>query len=1219
MTASSPRSFLRALCSVFALTLVMAATSMTAQTSVSIHDVMKNLPNSPYLNTSVSITTGIVVGVLSDGSFYISEPSGNWDSLVSTAEGMLVVPPSGATCAVVGNQVTAVGTVKNTTDLTAANTPGTYLAATTCTATAANQTMTQAISVSSVLTTFGDALQYTGMAASNSSFYAIAPTGGTLDETNETVTSNGQFWATLNSNATTNNHLYRATGIAGDEFVPASAPSGVTKWGGNPQRILIDTTTLGGAAVNITVGQSITCAVPSNITAGATKGIGLIDYTLGYARLLIFKSSVCTVGGSVAATTSAAADATHFKVGTLDLNRFYSTLATTGSTAVSASAYARRLNKAANAIVNAFGSPDILSLQEVQDAATLADLQAAISSAGTVYDSTCLVAGNDVASLNLGFLVKSTVTVDSCTQTGKGDTYTTTGGGSATLWERPPLVLKGEFVRVGKNYPFYVIDVHLTPRDNIGDATLGPDVRAHRAAQASALSTLVQQYQTAGGNVIVAGNFNAYEYSDGYVDVLGVVKGSPAAAAAVTLYTPTSTTAALTDFTTSVAALERYNIIERGNAASLEHILASATVTDSSTASASLASYMTGVTQPHFSTDFAAINTNDATTAAGLTPHDGQVVAFLIPPVPTTASISPTTLNFGDVYLGATASLPVTVTNTTTFTSTVAISKIAISGTNASDFTETDNCTSLAENATCTITVTFAPSAIGTRTGTLTVTNDSTSNPTLTASLIGNGLDTTATLTPASATFANTYAGGGVSAAQIFTLTNTSTVAIAVKSVGVSAQFADTTACGASLAAGASCTISVTFVPTSAGAVTGTLTVLTNTTGNPTLTSTLNGTGLQTTATLTPASNNFGNIILGSASAAQSFVWTNTSTISLKVTASSATGDYTVSSSTCGTVAAGASCLINVVFAPTVLGTRTGTLTVTSTASANTTLTAALTGRGVADVEASVSSLNFGSIDVGYSSAAQVVTITNYTTSTIALTGITMSGDYSESTTCGAALAGLSTCTVSIIFKPTAVGVRAGSLVVTTNDTKYPVITVALTGNGVDFSVAVSPNSGSVIAGFGTTAAVTVTPLGGFPGAVNLTCATNAVGSVCTPALAALVPNASSPVAVTISTTSKYTVIGYGGLGSGNWIALLIAVLSAAGLWMSRRRVGAFARIALGLLLMAAVCVGATGCSGKLPDQNAPYTEPGTYTYTLTATDGQLVRLATYSLTVTAK
>jgi hypothetical protein len=137
------------------------------------------------------------------------------------------------------------------------------------------------------------------------------------------------------------------------------------------------------------------------------------------------------------------------------------------------------------------------------------------------------------------------------------------------------------------------------------------------------------------------------------------------------------------DFATQVSATSRYNFIERGDAVTYEHILASATVPNNSTASASLASYVSAVTQPHFSTDFAAINANSSSTAAGLTPHDGFVVSFLIPPSPTTASLAPTPVNFGDVGLGASASQTLTFTNTTTFTSTVTVNKIAISGTNA--------------------------------------------------------------------------------------------------------------------------------------------------------------------------------------------------------------------------------------------------------------------------------------------------------------------------------------------------------------------------------------------------------------------------------------------------------------------------------------------------------------------------------------------------------
>ncbi|SEG16480.1 hypothetical protein SAMN05421819_2023 [Bryocella elongata] len=1227
----------------------MFAPHAQAQTVVSIHDIMKAsgttdtcsasttyfLPDSTYLyshyGSAVSVT-GVVVGVETTGDYtgtvYLSEPSSSWDNCVSTAEGMPVfnLKTVNAACAVVGASVTVVGDVVESTsivaaDVTAANTPGTGVNPTSCTVNSTGNTMTQSISVSSVLTTFGDALKYTGMTTS-ATFYAVAPAGGSLTESTETVTSTGQFWGTLSSNTATNNHLFRSAGIAGDEYVPSTAPSTVATWGGNPQRVLIDTTTFGGTPVNITVGQSITCTTGSGITVGATSGIGLIDYTLGYARLLIFPTSVCTVSGSVATTTSAAADSTHFHVGTLDLDRFYSTTgATTGSVAISASAYARRLNKAALAIVNSLGKPDILSVQEVQDLATLTDLATAVNTLGSAAYVPYLVQGNDPNSLNLGFLVNSsTVVVDSVTQDEASSTYTTTSGGSATLWERPPLVLQAEFVRTGKNYPVTVVNAHLTPRDNIGDTTLGPNIRAHRAAQATDMSALVQSLQTAGDNVILAGNLNAFEYSDGYVDVTGIIDGSPAASSAVTLYEPTSTTAALTDFITSVSSTSRYNYIERGDAVVYEHILASATVPDNSTASASLASYVSAVTQPHFTADFAAIDANDSTTPAGLTPHDGMVVSFLIPPAPTTASVSPTSINFGDVSIGGSASQTVTFTNTTTFTSTVNVTGIAISGTNAGDFTQTSSCTAVTEGQSCTITVTFTPTATGSRTATLTITNDSTSDPTLTVALSGIGVNTTATLTPASATFGSVYAGGGTSTAQVFTLTNTSTISIAVNSIALSStNFTQTaTTCGTTLAAGASCTISVEFTPTASGALTGTLTVTNSSTADPTLTASLSGTGLPTTATLTPASASYGNVIVASTSAAQVFTWTNTSSIALTIKSVAASGDYSVSATTCsGSIAANSSCTISVVFTPTALGTRAGTLTVVSTSSANTTLTSSLTGVGVADVEASATSLNFGNVDLGSTSAAQTVTITNYTNAAISLTSLVLSGsDYAYTTTCGSAIAGLSSCVINFTFTPTALGTRTGTLTVNTNDTKYPVITIALTGNGVDFAVAAAPTSGSIVAGFYETINLTLTPEGGFSAPVTISCASLASGSTCTPSSTTLTLSAATTVPVTITTTSQYTVIGYGGVGARGWTALLSGAAGLVLLFTRRRyRLG---RLLPVVLLLAAAAMGTAGC-GTAPAANSSPTAAGTYTYTLSVTDGTVTHSATYALTVTAK
>jgi len=104
-----------------------------------------------------------------------------------------------------------------------------------------------------------------------------------------------------------------------------------------------------------------------------------------------------------------------------------------------------------------------------------------------------------------------------------------------------------------------------------------------------------------------------------------------------------------------------------------------------------------------------------------------------------------------------------------------------------------------------------------------------------------------------------------------------------------------------------------------------------------------------------------------------------------------------------------------------------------------------------------------------------------------------------------------------------------------------------------------------------------------------------------------------------MNTTSQYTVVGYGGLG-GRGCLWLIAVATSWLLWLARRRAGIRAgTLVLMLALAAAVGLSISGCSSKLPAQNAVYTGPGSYVVTVKATDGFLVHSATYSLTVSAK
>lgn len=214
--------------------------------------------------------------------------------------------------------------------------------------------------------------------------------------------------------------------------------------------------------------------------------------------------------------------------------------------------------------------------------------------------------------------------------------------------------------------------------------------------------------------------------------------------------------------------------------------------------------------------------------------------APVYPPYPdSSVTVSPTALNFGSQATGTTsAAQAVTVSNPTS--AAASVSSIAAAG----DYAETSNCGgSIAANGSCTVSVTFKPTATGTRTGTLTV---SAGGTTSTVSLTGTGTGTgggsaTLSASPASLSFGSEHVGSA-SAAKTVTVSNTGSAAAAISSVAAAAPFAEASTCGSSLAAGASCTVSVTFKPTTAGSASASMTVSSNAT-NPSLTVALSGTG----------------------------------------------------------------------------------------------------------------------------------------------------------------------------------------------------------------------------------------------------------------------------------------------------------------------------------------------------------------------------------------
>ena len=295
------------------------------------------------------------------------------------------------------------------------------------------------------------------------------------------------------------------------------------------------------------------------------------------------------------------------------------------------------------------------------------------------------------------------------------------------------------------------------------------------------------------------------------------------------------------------------------------------------------------------------------------------------------ATLTPTSLGFGDVAVGVTSAVK-TVTVKNTGSAALTITKIAITGTNSADFVETaTTCgASLAVSATCTISVAFKPSATGARSAAISITDNASGSP---QQVPLSGTGTTAKFAPASVGFGS-VATGVTSTAKIVTLTNVGTTTLTITAIAITgtnaSDFAQTHTCGASLAAGASCTFSVTFKPSATGTRSASLSVTDNAVGSPQLVS-LSGVG--TTAKLAPASLSFGSVKVGTTSAAKSITLTNIGTTALTITAIAITGTNSgdfLQTHTCGaSLAAGASCTISVQFKPTATGARSAAVSVT--------------------------------------------------------------------------------------------------------------------------------------------------------------------------------------------------------------------------------------------------------------------------------------------------
>ncbi|WP_238398437.1 choice-of-anchor D domain-containing protein [Edaphobacter sp. 12200R-103] len=585
---------------------------------------------------------------------------------------------------------------------------------------------------------------------------------------------------------------------------------------------------------------------------------------------------------------------------------------------------------------------------------------------------------------------------------------------------------------------------------------------------------------------------------------------------------------------------------------------------------------------------------------------------------------SPTALSYADQAVG-TASAPISITITNSGNAPLTVSRIDISlsalalGPQA-EFFETNTCTDspLPAGQSCTISASFAPAATGDRSATMTIFANIAGGQ-VTIPLSGKGTPgSPVVLTPLFVDYGTVDVNAG-SAVQNVTISNTATFDIALGTPAVSGDYRiSANTCTGLLKPASGCTVGIVFTPTASGVRSGSLNVTAN---GSNLTASLTGRGvLPATDGLAPAQLTFAAQPLGTSSALQNVVLTNTGDKALTLIAAATTGDF-IAVNSCGNSLAGHStCRIGVIFQPTALGQAAGTLTLSDQYR---TQKVVLSGTGIAPPGVSLSPLfgmSFPATGVGLNSVPQTVTLTNNGGTPLSISTIAVSGDFAIApggNACTDTVPIGSACTLQIAFRPTAGGVRKGALTISDSAPGSPQ-TLPLTGSGVAFSLAFNgPSTVTTSSGQNAVFPLLLTTGPVVSGAmIALTCTGAPVNSTCniTPSTIPVDGNAAT-VAVTVLTGVPNLVQSHRPR-QYVWFALALPV----GLLGLRRRHLAAAAL-LCVLLVAGGCgagrlIPASGGPGSGSGSTNTVTPNGTYTIVVTGTSAGLTRSVDLTLVV---
>jgi predicted extracellular nuclease len=605
-----------------ALIFVVRDEPFSAQTALSISTIQGAGPRSPREGQIVT-TTGIVTGRKTNG-FYVQSPDNATDGDARTSEGMFVFTGTAPAANITpGTMVTVTGRVLEFVPAADPSSPPlTELGESpTVVVGGAGASLPAPIEIrAGDVTASGghDQLErLENMRVRVASLTVVAPTLGSVSEANATATSNGVFYGVISGAA----RPFREPGIDARQPLPPGTPCCVPRFDGNPERLRVDSDGQPGAP-------------PLDVASGSIiqNLVGPLDYGFQSYTVLPDPGSALTISlaGIPGAVRPAAAE--ELSVAWINLQRFFDNTddRQVGDAVLTTAAFQLRLTKTSSYVRSILQLPDVIAVGEVENLATLQTLAAAVNRdvvglAGANPDYVAyLEEGNDPGGIDVGVLVKrSRVEVLEFRQEGPDEMFRATPASAPELLnDRPPLLIGVRVTNAGNaQLRVSILVNHLRSLIDIEDTgPTGARVRAKRAAQAEFAASLIGRRLADNPNehILVVGDMNAFEFNDGYVDVTGTLRGTPAPRDQVVVETRDAIDPDLADLMTLLPRDQRYSYVFDGTAQAIDHMLA----TEGLRARVSLFSYIRG------NADAPEVWRSDPRRPERISDHDAAIAYF---------------------------------------------------------------------------------------------------------------------------------------------------------------------------------------------------------------------------------------------------------------------------------------------------------------------------------------------------------------------------------------------------------------------------------------------------------------------------------------------------------------------------------------------------------------------------------------------------------------